>query len=120
MTASVQMVWQFKGLHGAPSKCGVSVFPRQGGGKVVLFTELADNEGTSVTNYIEHLATSIRAGGLVQPEDIVLWFEHYPESPSHAESFDVVSFEQYDGGYLRPHWRRTTRQYFESLIERAA
>jgi hypothetical protein len=120
MAASVQMVWQFKGLHGAPSKCGLGVFPRVGGGKVVAFSELFDNPGTSVTNWIEHLATGVRSAGLVQPEDIVIWFERYGGGAGIAETFDVVTFEQYDGGYLRPHWRRSSRAYFESLLEAAA
>jgi hypothetical protein len=115
-----QMIWEYKGLHDAPSKCGVSIWPRKGGGKIVIFSELPDNPGTSVTNWIEHLATAVRSGRLVQPEDLVIWIEHYPSAPGHPETFDSVTFEVYDGGYSRPHWRRTTRAYVESQKEAAA
>lgn len=52
-------VYRFKGLHGCESKCGLQIYGEEGKPYVIIATELPDNEGTSVTNYVEGLAAQV-------------------------------------------------------------
>ena len=75
---------------------------------VVVATEVSDNEGTSMTNMAEELATMVCKAFDVKPDRLV-WIEHYPERPiskreSFKESFDLVNFTRNDDQFLSPRW----------------
>ncbi|QNR69744.1 hypothetical protein IAQ67_12465 [Paenibacillus peoriae] len=42
------------------------------------FIELPDNYGTSVTNFVENLATEICRVYSIPPKELI-WIEHYPD-----------------------------------------
>lgn len=121
---------EYEGYHGCLSVCRVRVFgptpkgdmPRRP--MIVMFTELPDNQGTSVTNRIEHLATLLYAR-LGKPKALPVFVEHYPDRGVHyekvnrwqfPESFSFVGFCRSDGGrFQRPCWQHTTRMTVEVI-----
>lgn len=120
----------YDGYHGCPSVCRVRAFnpqPEEIEAKrpfVVLFTELPDNPGTSVTNRIEHLASLLFAQ-LGKPESIPVFVEHYPNRGVHyvklgkwqfPESFAFVGFCRRDEErFWQPRWKHTTRMTVEVI-----
>ncbi len=131
---------RFRDWKGAEGVCRVRVFasPEASGGlPVVILTELATNDGPSVTNTVEQLAAEIltrylgEQDGLEPPFVLV---EHYPDTGCRrdhlgAEHFDLVTFAHYQPrarwqgphrGMLQrfgePDWRRISRADVEQLI----
>jgi hypothetical protein len=118
--------FEYAGLHGCESFCRIRVWKVQNGATyqlVVMFTELPENPGTSVTNYIEQLA--VLSAPLVANfiDDVAIspgsftWLEHYPERDRGLptpESFDRVELEWHTNAYSRrlearrPQWKRLT------------
>jgi len=84
----------YKGFGGCDCICRVDVY-REGKKFLIMFTELEDNHGTSITNFTEQLATQI-AELLDIPErslyDDVVWIEHYPANRFRGETFDEVTY----------------------------
>ena len=87
--------------------CRVRIFYREGMNPVVVATELAENENTSITNLAENIAAEVAdKHGLLEGrfDPPFLWVEHYPDRfPNHyfrdplfAESFDLVTFKGYE------------------------
>jgi hypothetical protein len=63
---------------------------------VVLFSELPNNGGTSVTYAAEHLAAEvIRSHRLPTP---LVWIEHWPKEATDGEeeTFELVVFSSYE------------------------
>ena len=100
----------FKGWQGCPSWCGIRIWADGPVGAaaptryVVVMTELTDNEGVSVTNAAEIIATVAFRTLLsrIDPE-IITWIEHWPPRGGRdpfPESFDFV-FLKYDGSQFR-------------------
>ena len=78
----------YKGYWNITGKCGVSIIKKDGFATVML-TELPDNPGTSVTNFVEDLATMIYNSKLFgMPIEDITWIEHYiyPETKGNAYS----------------------------------
>jgi hypothetical protein len=102
--------FQFKGLHGFPSKCSWEV--HEGNGRAtVIFTELDDNPGTSITNFFEHLATMVYNLYLKRyPAEAIRWIEHYPERRRgrkvEEETLDEVTLTWDGKKFSSPKWRR--------------
>ena len=128
--------WFYKGYHGVQSVCCLRLYqPKAADGSldnpamlppaVALFTEAHNNEGTSVTNRIEYLATSVWEY-LGKPEKPPVVIENYPNRGFYnsvrdkwqfPESFDLVEFDrQPDGSFEKPRWRRIPRAEAENLI----
>jgi hypothetical protein len=81
----------------------------------VICTELGDNPGTSVTNFVEDLAGLVCTDYGINPQQLV-WIEHYPPDDAkhglrHGQpSWDVVTFRvaMTDGrqaAFEQPAWR---------------
>lgn len=99
-------IYHFKGLGRCESKCGLNIHMRDDRA-VVMLTELDDNRGTSVTNYIEYIATLIyreRLNGC--PVESIRWIEHYPANGDKEETFDEVFFKWDGQRFVSPQWRR--------------
>lgn len=128
--------WHYKGYHNTPSVCILRLYqPRAEDGAldtpetlppaVALFTEAHNNEGTSITNRIEVLATSAWEY-LQKPEKPPIVIEHYLNrgvyNPTRdrwqfPESFDIVEFDRKpDGSFEKPRWRRIPRTEVEKLV----
>ncbi len=121
---------EYAGYHGCLSICRVRIFDPTPKGReakrplIVVFTELPDNPGTSVTNRIEHLA-SLLYTRLGKPEPIPVFVEHYPDRGVHyekinqwqfKESFAFAGFRRNVGGrFQMPHWQYTTRMTVEVI-----
>jgi hypothetical protein len=79
---------------------------------IVILSELEENEGMSVTNLVEHLATDVYNKFLKEylPEQIT-WIEHYPEnayrSIKNKISFSLVTLEWYGDrkAFYHPRWK---------------
>jgi len=119
----------YRGFHGCESKCRVDLWVEDDRA-AVMFTELKDNPGTSVTNFIEHLASGILdrvcelAG--VGPEKII-WLEHYEavtlslrggrRQVIDRPTWDLVQFALcLDGKMTNPMWYHLTGPAAEALI----
>ncbi len=123
-------VCTYKGFHGCDSKCRVEIWTdaRELKAAVVL-TELVDNPGTSVTNYVEELATLVLP--LVEtlcecPPQSIIWIEHYEKVPQRTaerwhhylldESWGVVSLRWTGTRYESPTWKPSDLQEIERLV----
>jgi len=93
----------FEGFWKCESKCKVYVEVIHGITHI-CFEELYDNEGTSVTNMSEHLATQMIQELGVEP-GTCKFFESYPDS-MHREkrSFDEVLYTWEGKKAKSPHW----------------
>lgn len=76
---------------------------------LVIVTQL-DNDGLSITNGIEEIATQLSMRKIVELEGGFSLIEHYPHS-GVDETFDWVFFEK---GFTNPSWRPTTRAKLEA------
>lgn len=106
---------RFRAPNGVDSRCGVDIGElNDEDALAVVFTELEDNEGMSVTNAIEFLASmvldqyiyKISLARAKAPLGIQ-WFEHYPASRHHDGTLDRVVFRMFDhvtGKYSHPEW----------------
>ena len=94
---------------------------------VVVFTELPDNPGQSVTNAIEQIAGEVILANALPSRGTVV-IEHVPEECREgSETFDLVSFSHRDpepvlrAGEWRielgePEWKRVDRKTVEALV----
>lgn len=115
-------LFEFTGLHGCDSKCGVEVIDKGQSHAVVIVTELEDdNTGTSVTNAWPELADDIeREYNLGDHE--VTWIEHYPERGSSLrrlpETFcQVFLIKGSKGHQMTPTchpWKHLTKEEIEA------
>lgn len=124
----IDTVHDYEGYSGCASKCRIRIYqdPERRPPRVVIATEVPDNEGTSVTNMAEHLVaewTRDEQGG--EPIE-TMWVEHYPEERSGSgrrvfeETFAVVSLRRGRRGELtNPEWKYITRAEVERLIGEA-
>lgn len=98
--------YNYKGYFKCNSICGVDIKEKDDVFTVVL-TELEENNGTSVTNMIEHLATEIKKLFLrdISIENIC-WIEHYPETKYRKkETFAKVMMEWDGDKFSHPRWK---------------
>jgi hypothetical protein len=93
--------YQYLGFWRHPASCWVRVYVSGSAGDlpVVVASELADNEGTSITNFAEKLAWQVTHNPAVWTQapgaarEGVLWIEHFPEDGSAlGETFSLVTF----------------------------
>lgn len=106
---AVAWVYHFRGLHGCESKCGLRILTREDGRVVVICSELPDNPGTSVTNFVEELAGLVCVEYRIHPTRLV-WIEHYVSHRRHPKpDWDLVTFKSVSDGrravFFEPQWR---------------
>jgi len=102
--------YHYIGFWGCECVCGLEITKR-GQFAVVTLTELPDNEGTSITNMYEQLATQVYKERLsdIRPQNI-FWIEHYIDATNPAtgenkdETFDLVALEFVGGEFQHPQW----------------
>lgn len=105
----VEETLYYEGLHKSRSKCGLNIFQR-GEKIIVIFSELPDNPGTSITNFIEHLATMVYRQKLSDyPVKSIRWFEHYPRNRIREETLDEVFLDWNGERFYNPRWKRVYR-----------
>lgn len=121
--------WHYRGYHDCPSVCHLRVYepPSPKEPLIVVFTELRENKGTSITNRIEHLATQVWRW-LERPERGITVIEHYQprgvcvrtpqgERWQFKEEFDIVEMTRTeDERFEKPRWKPGTRAAIEQII----
>lgn len=100
---------------------------------VVILTELADNEGMSVTNAAEEIAAAVVLANAL-PTSRTVWIEHYEDgargTPEDPATFDLITFSADDpepvlrAGVWRielgePSWKALDRASVEVLVGEA-
>lgn len=109
--------YDFAGLNGFPSKCGLRIYSRDGDVMVIVFTELSYNPGTSVTNAIEILATKVYRRSFIKwpPKDFI-FIEHYPaDEHREKDTYDLVRME-WDGNEFKfPKWSPLSQKWRKDL-----
>ena len=55
-----EFIHEFSGLGGIQSKCHIRILNEEGKPLVIMCTQVADNEGTSVTNMAEYIAIDVK------------------------------------------------------------
>ena len=112
--------FDYQGYYGCKSHCTLEII-----GNLVIATEHKDNNGTSITNMAEHLATRVCYAYQIDPQKLI-WIEHYPERGNEwmhqpiPESWDRVSFDRAEAPdgvmrFLHPDWKHLDRDTFEGL-----
>lgn len=116
--------YHYTGFWQCASVCRLRIYQQDGSSRtVVIATELIEeNEGTSITNMAEHLATLVRRE-LGVPLDDFTWIEHYPPRlfdrrgrPELDEEFSRVRFSIEGGTYKHPRWQHLSRADVEQMI----
>ena len=126
--------FDYEGYHKCKSHCLIDIH-KHDKYTVVIATEAGDNEGTSVTNMAEHIATNVCKKHHIQMETLI-WVEHYPprkDSVFHPEphgSWDLVSFKiekapihgywDYPKGvcvFTSPKWQPLSPEQKDRLVE---
>ena len=111
---------EYKGFWGAESKCYVDVFQleelnKHGHDTIVLFSALQDNQGTSITNASEKIATA-----LMIEHDFNIpstqFIETYPYNYDRdGETYEAI-FYKYDAvqrKFHSPDWKPLNKVYDE-------
>ena len=109
--------FDYKGFWGCDSHCTIEII-----GNLVVCTEDTNNDGTSVTNLAEHIATRICYQFQLDPEKLV-WVEHYPArgyQDTIPPTWDLAVFQRAtpkDGitRLLKPKWSHLGQEGFQRL-----
>ena len=100
------MIYNYTGFHGCASICDLEIHKN-----LVIVSEMPENEGTSITNMAEQLATLVCQEYDIDPKHLI-WIEHYPERgewKDYPESYDLVQFNLNDDGvFSSPRWTGLT------------
>lgn len=105
----------YAGISGCQSVCRLEIWAARGIAPVVLVTERLDNDGTSVTNWAEHLAEQVCRDYELDPAKM-WWLECYEREDdgddyhnlserTRRSEFDAVHFQHGPGARLHsPRW----------------
>jgi hypothetical protein len=116
----------YRGYWSDGGKCRIRIYRKDGQSPVVICSQLADNDNTSVTNMAEYLAAEVsREHELPTP---LVWVEHYPEHIGEVGEYSLVSFSGWEleaarlGGVWRqsigsPRWSPLTAEKVGALLE---
>ncbi len=90
---------------------------------IVVASELCDNRGTSVTSFIDGVATKVAQEFDLCPDRLVL-IEHRPSPArifSSSDEYTLVHLDYHGSieAFSNPRWRRLSREEVEVLIEEA-
>jgi hypothetical protein len=126
MQKIIDTIHNYKGYFGCASQCRIRVYHDPEQTPVVIATELPENEGTSVTNMAEPLATEWARDEATGEANEILWIEQYQEERNRfgrlmfEETFALVTFRPGQRGELtNPEWHYITRAEVERMIGEA-
>ena len=113
----------YKGKFDYACRCRLRIWEAEGRPPVIVFSQLHDYYGPSVTNRIEWLAWEVWGQYLGFVESMVV-LQHYPDRgpweggvPARAGTVDIVTFSPcLRGSLTTPHWQEITRNGAASLL----
>ena len=105
-------IYHYRGLHGFRAWCRLRIY-RTTEKDIVVATEMPDNPGTSITNFVEQLAGMVCADFLIEPNRLV-WVEHYPARDSEPENYSLLSLEWNGAAFTNRAWRHINRSQIEN------
>lgn len=119
--------FQYEGFHGRQAICRLRM-SRNGDTALVVWSELDNNPGTSVTNAAESLAALVVATYDLNPFKC-LFIEHYPAKPDkfdpQPDSYSIVEFQwelrQHSKSYVAkgpPDWTHLPEEKAAELLVR--
>ena len=115
--------FHYRGLRNCACKCRIRWVLHEDK-VVVILTELADNQGTSITNWAEWLAAEICRHFHFNPAQVI-WIHHYQDHGSSGrgfpklpleEHFDLMRFDLNDFVFSNPRWGYISKQDVEKMI----
>lgn len=117
---NIDIIFEFAGLWGLPSKCGLRQLSVNGR-NIVLVTELyQDNPGTSITQVTTSLAMQVCEKFRINPANLI-YIEHSPPMNSklsfYDEEFYQVCFELSDGKLINPTWQMLAPEEIKRYLE---
>jgi len=115
----IDQIYHFKGAWDVPSFCELKIISKPVK-TIIITTELYEsNPGTSVTSWVDKLATELIQKFKINPEQLT-FIVHNPDRKSNLEffkeTFDIVSFEWKEEKFINPSWKRITKQELDFLI----
>jgi hypothetical protein len=118
---NIDEVFDFQGLWGQESKCGLQIVYK-GGKFVVIVSELYQlNPGTSITQAATALAGQICQKHDIPPNDLI-YFEHTPEMNSklsfYTEEFYRVEFRIENGYFAEAFYNKVEKCEIVNLLQR--
>jgi len=116
---NIDTIFEFKGLWGIPSKCGIRRISSNNMEVVVVSELYQENPGTSITQMPADLAMQICAHFAISPEKLV-YIEHSPDMNSklsfYDEEFYKVDFTIVNDKFTIPKWNKLSeidkKRYF--------
>ncbi|MBU0763453.1 MAG: hypothetical protein KJ607_01320 [Bacteroidetes bacterium] len=116
----MESIYNFSGLWGVPSKCGLKVI-QKGETVIIIVTELYDeNPGTSVTKWSAQLATELLAEYGSSPEKFI-FIERNPGMNSKLNFYDeqlyMVTYDWDGTKYVNPRWDEISPEQLEDIIK---
>lgn len=111
MELLISRQFDYQGIGKCPSKCLISIWT--GKKNLVLFTELNENKGTSVTNWSESLAKSICTKYKLVSKS-TRFFENYQNNP---KEYSEIRYAVKDGEFLNPSWTYMFEEEFKALLK---
>lgn len=107
----------YKGLGGCQSVCQLSIDKTR---DLVIATELAENQGSSITDFAEELATLVVQVYGLNPFRLI-WIENYnkmsyPDGKDTNESFALVTFMIYAGKFKAPQWQSISKNEVDVFL----
>ncbi len=121
MNVLADEIFHFTNPHNrAISQCWVRVYghPERA---TVIWTEIAENQGMSVTNAAQYLASQLQEEFTLDPLETI-WIEHYGafsyEDGHRKEEYNLVqlSWNAEDRRYEKPQWSPLDKEKVEYLI----
>ena len=112
-------VFEFKGLWGIPSHCGLKI-KKKTNQVIVITTELYDsNPGTSVTRWTAQIANIICDLKNIQPEKLI-FIVHIPDRKSklefYKEAFSLVRFSIENGRFINSVWDKISKEEVDNFL----
>lgn len=96
-----------------PCKTVCDVLRDDGDNKLVVFTELQDNTGPSITNSAEHAILEFCEACNISP-DQATFFERYE---AHPDDLDLMIFEINNGRPANLRWRRAPSAQAKPILD---
>ena len=115
-----QVIFEFEGLWGIPSKCGLHIKER-GNCQIVIVTELyKENPGSSIAQVSTKLAMQICATYGLDYHRLV-YIERNPDMHSklsfYSEELFLVRFQITQSELLNPSWERLSAEQLRQYVE---